>query len=97
MLFNLSRERCYQNSKQKYAIACLSAYGPWFSGDVYAELAAYEPFNGENKCYSYANCPGYNIPLEGGKNMLTNKENGEFTITELEVWEVKYLVIFLFT
>ena len=27
--------------------------------------------------------------------MLTNKEDGGFTITELEVWEVKYLVIFL--
>jgi hypothetical protein len=25
--------------------------------------------------------------------MLTNKENGDFTITELEVWGVKFLVI----
>jgi hypothetical protein len=27
--------------------------------------------------------------------MLTNKKDEHFTITELEVWEVKYLVIFL--
>jgi hypothetical protein len=25
--------------------------------------------------------------------MLTNKENGNFTITEIEVWGVKFLVI----
>ena len=25
--------------------------------------------------------------------MLTNKENGRFTITEIEVWGVKFLVI----
>ena len=28
--------------------------------------------------------------------MLTNKENGKFTITELEVWQIKYIVIFNF-
>ena len=38
--------------------------------------------------------PGYKIPIEDGKNMLTNKEDGDFTITELEVWEVKYIVIY---
>jgi hypothetical protein len=40
---------------------------------------------------SWASGSGYDIPKEGEKNMLTNKENGFFTITELEVWEVKYL------
>jgi hypothetical protein len=33
---------------------------------------------------------GFNIPKEDNKNMLTNlKDNDLFTITELEVWEVK--------
>ena len=91
MLFNLSRERCYQNSKEKYAIYCRSDLGPCFTGDGAAELTAFEPFNGENNCRSGACCPGYKIPLEGGKNMLTNEENGDFTISELEVWGVTFV------
>ena len=67
--------------------------GPSFIGDSSFELAAYDqPFNGDNKCYSCANAPGYKIPIEDGKNMLTNKKDGNFTITELEVWEVKFIV-----
>ena len=32
---------------------------------------------------------GYNIPLDkNGLNTLTNKKDGSFTITEMEVWEV---------
>ncbi len=51
-----------------------------------------EPFNGYGNCSSHANKPGYFIPLDGaGKNMLTNKLDGSFTISELEVWEVVYL------
>jgi hypothetical protein len=53
------------------------------------ELWANEPFNGNGKCGSYANLSGYKIFIEGGKNMLTNKEDERFTISELEVWEVK--------
>ena len=91
MLFNLSCERCYKNSKKGYAIYCRSDLGPCFTGDGAAELTAFEPFNGENKCASRANEPGYNIPLEGGKNMLTNEEDGYFTISELEVWGVTFV------
>ena len=91
MLFNLSRERCYQNSKEAKAIYCRSDLGPCFIGYGHHELVAFEPFNGENKCYSGANCPGYNIPLEGDKNMLTNEEDGWFTISELEVWGVTFV------
>ena len=36
--------------------------------------------------------PGYAIPVDGaGTNMLTNKKDGAFTISELEVWQVTYL------
>ncbi len=56
------------------------------------ELAAVgEPFNGENYCCSRANKPGYKIGMEtDGTNKLTRKENGYFTITELEVWSLKH-------
>ena len=37
---------------------------------------------------------GYAIPVDGaGVNMLTNKQDGRFTIVELEVWQVTFLVI----
>lgn len=60
-------------------------------GRDYELCAANEPFNGDGNCSSYANMPGFNISRESGKNMLTNKADGMFTITELEVWEVKFL------
>ena len=48
----------------------MSDKGPRFGK---AELSAGdEPFNGNGKCYSYANESGYRIPKEGGKNMLSN-------------------------
>ncbi len=51
-----------------------------------------EPFNGDGGCLSWANESGYRIPVDGaGTNMLTNKKDPGFTITELEVWEVTYL------
>lgn len=55
------------------------------------ELGVCEPFNGENECESRGNKAGYNIDIEDGKNMLTNKVDGCFTITEIEVWEVKFI------
>ena len=61
-------------------------------GDAYIELSAFEPFNGDGKCYSCANDPGYRIPVDdAGTNMLTNNKDLKFTITELEVWQVTYL------
>ncbi len=57
-----------------------------------SELVAYAPFNGENKCCSRANKSGYKIGMEtdGVTNKLTRKKDGEFTITELEVWSLKH-------
>jgi hypothetical protein len=68
--------------------------GPCFSGGDGGELSAsHEPFNnGYGNCYSWPNKPGYRIQVDGaGTNMLTNKKDKKFTITELEVWEVTYL------
>ena len=56
------------------------------------KLGAYAPFNEENNCRSLANGSGYEIGMEtdGVTNKLTRKEDGWFTITELEVWSLKH-------
>ena len=86
-LFNLTRSRHFPSKATGNDIYCQYDYGPSFSGVGSDELCAYnEPFNGNGHCYSYANEPGYRIPVDGaGTNMLTNS-NDYFTITELEVW-----------
>ncbi len=90
MLFNLSSQTHFK-SQDKYAIECFSDWGPVFTGDGYWDLGAFEPFNSEYNCRSHANDDGYRIGVEGGKNKLTNlKDDGDFTITEIEVWEVKF-------
>jgi hypothetical protein len=87
-LFNLSSSRQFTNTGNG-GIFCYSYYGPVFgSKENGGELHAFEPFNGDGKCRSLANLPGYKIVKEGGKNMLTNNKDGDFTISELEVWEV---------
>jgi len=57
-------------------------------------LAAQEsPFNKERNCTSVSNKEGFKIPLIKGVNQLTNLEEGSygsFSITELEVWQVKH-------
>jgi hypothetical protein len=90
MLFNLSRQRHFTNTGKGNEIYCYSDLGPCYGN---GELCACEPFNGDGKCYSYANFANYKIKEEGGKNMLTNKEGKNFTITELEVWSIKEVVI----
>jgi hypothetical protein len=94
MLFNLSQQRHFLHSSQaKYAIVCNSDTGPAFAtGNGWELCARDEPFNGDNKCYSWANKNGYLIPLKDGKNMLTDKSDGRFTIVELEVWEIEFIV-----
>ena len=88
MVFNLSCERHFQNKGTGCEINCRNDLGPNFGSEL---TALYEPFNGDGKCSSDANKSSYGIPKEGDKNMLTNQEDGRFTITELEVWEVIYL------
>jgi hypothetical protein len=90
-LFNLSSSRQFTN-EGKGGIWCNTDVGPAFGTEKTLELCAeFQPFNGDNKCESYANESGHCIGLEDSKNMLTNKENGKFTITEIEVWEVTFI------
>ena len=68
--------------------------GPSFSGNYGNELSAYlSPFNAEKHCRSYANNTTYCITAtdEDDINLLTNKKDGRFTISELEVWEITYI------
>ena len=53
-----------------------------------------EPFNGEKNFISFSNKnrsdTNFEIHLDhAGLNLLTNQKDGNFTISELEVWEVK--------
>jgi hypothetical protein len=93
MLFNLSKQSHFPNKRTGKEIYCHSDCGPCFHGGSGSELGAFdEPFNGDNNCLSRAKMPGYAIPVDGaGTNMLTNKKDDNFTISELEVWQVTYL------
>jgi hypothetical protein len=97
-LFNLSSSRQFKGS-HKAGIYCRSDCGPVFKADGSNwELGAYGPFNGDDKCISRANLPGFGIGVDAdGNNLLTNKKDNFFTITEIEVWEVTYIVINILT
>ncbi len=93
MLFNLSCCRHFPSKLTGNDIKCYRYYGPCFQGSGVSELSAIdEPFNGDGNCKSFTNYSSYEIPLDAaGLNMLTNKMDGKFTISELEVWEVTFL------
>jgi hypothetical protein len=95
MIFNVTTKKVFKCIKHDQAIKCGKGRGPCFGG---GELAAFEPFNGDSKCESWANNPGYNIGKDSeSRSMLTNLKCVEyrlswawFTISELEVWEVTF-------
>ena len=92
MIFNLGQQQVFKSQGGKYGgICCRSDRGPYYGYGP--ELGVYyEPFNGDDECRSFANEKGFKIPKEGGKNKLTNNEKNIFTITELEVWQIKEVV-----
>jgi len=52
-------------------------------------VACNEPLNGENNCLSCAEMSSFQIPIDNkGLNELTGEEDGAFSISELEVWEM---------
>jgi hypothetical protein len=91
MLFNLTTRKLFKCIEHGHAIYCKNDYGPAFGN---GELYASEPFNGNNKCWSYGNGPGYKIEKDSqGISMMTNLKcdgfsTSYFTISELEVWEI---------
>lgn len=92
-MFNLTQCRQFPSKQTGLDIYCSDEVGPCFTGYGDSDLCAeYEPFNEEKSCCSWGNSSGYGIPVNAdGINMLTNEIDGEFTITELEVWEVTYI------
>jgi hypothetical protein len=59
-LFNLTRSRHFPSKATGTDIFCANYYGPCFSGEGASDLGALnQPFNGKDKCWSYANQPGY--------------------------------------
>jgi hypothetical protein len=54
MLFNLSKKTHFPNKRTGNEIWCGAGLGPCFSGEDRSELSAYyEPFNGDDKCFSF--------------------------------------------
>ncbi len=96
MLFNLTTRNAFKVQDHTVAIYCAKRHGPSFG---IRELKAHEPFNGLNKCCSTVNRDGYRITMDSeSKSNLTNLKckndldpfggDWEFTISELEVWEI---------
>ena len=75
------------------AITNGKGWGPCFGqGEL---VAGNEPLNGDNKCWSNVNFPGYRIGVDkDGNNQLTSlplsKMASRFTTCELEVWSVMF-------
>jgi hypothetical protein len=92
-LFSVTTHQVFPVINHREAIYSCEVRGPNFG---LGELKAYrEPFNEEKRCRSWANREGYKIPLDvNGHNALTREPDGQFTITELEVWEVKLSHLF---
>ena len=91
MLFNLTNQTAFKVIDTDGGIACRKVWGPWFTG----ALTTREPFNGDNKCVSYY-CDVYESQrdADGFDKLIHRKAGSEwrsfFSITELEVWAVKF-------
>jgi hypothetical protein len=94
MLFNFTTKKVFKCIRHDTAIYCGKDRGPSF-GD--GGIVAREPFNGYDRCESYANDVCYNIGKDSeSRSMLTNLKclnyglgiECKFTISELEVWEI---------
>ncbi len=87
-LFSVTEKKWLNCKCKALAIANDENTGPNFG--TY-ELMTEEPFNGPSKCISIKNETVYNIPSDKlGRNILTHSRKDNFTITELEVWEVEF-------
>lgn len=90
-LFNLTYRRHFPVKNPEKAIRRVAEWGPYF-GD--GELGAWdEPFNEYGMCLSIPDNDepvAFDIkPNEAGINPLTNSNEVNFTISELEVWLVE--------
>ena len=92
MLFNLTCKDHFPSKKTGRDLWNKNNIAIDFNNNSSELGVIYEPFNGIENCMSYANEPGFGIPYTYGTiNKLTMKEDGAFTITQMEVWQVKFL------
>ncbi len=90
-MFNLTKQTAFRVIKVDKAIYCEKNSGPRFTGT----FGTYgEPFNGDNKCKSWYG-GNYESRVDGdGFDRLIHRKAGKlgtyFSITELEVWAVKF-------
>jgi hypothetical protein len=91
MLFNLTTRCTFKSQDHNQAICCNKDWGPVFGiGELETDG---EPLNDYNNCCSFVNMAVYLIGKDSeGRNMLTNLKCvgwvSNFTISELEVWEI---------
>ena len=70
MLFNLTTHNAFKVQDHTKAIVRGKDRGPDFG---YGDLCAKEPFNGNDKCWSFVNGDGYRITMDSeSKCNLTN-------------------------
>jgi len=91
VVFNLTIQTAFKVIEKKVAIECGKNKGPMFA---HALGTCGEPFNGDNKCISYYE-PYYELQVDAnGFDRLIHRKAAQwatyFSITELEVWAVKF-------
>ena len=92
MLFNLTDGLHLPTKRTGREIFRSNSKGPTFGSGNGFSLTVFPPFNGENKCCSNVSEGTYNIENdEHFKTELTNNYGSDFTIKDLECWEVTYL------
>ena len=92
MLFNLTNQTAFKVINTDKAIVCGKNEGPTFNGALWTDG---EPFNGDNKCWSeYGGVYESRVDADGFDRLIHRKKEGQwntnFSITELEVWAVKF-------
>ena len=91
-MFNLTRSRYFPSKGVGKEIdPPYNGSGPLFGATNFdSELEVWiNPFNYFGCMMSHTNGPCFQIPRVGRINMLTNMRKNFFSISEMEVWEVK--------
>ncbi len=103
VVFSLSRQQSFNVKNADHAIYCDKTCGPYFGNSL---KAFYQPFNGFDRCLSRQDTNYEDIYSENKSlNLLTNKKrpklyddddqqddenDDEFSISEIEVWQVQF-------